>query len=140
MNGNGSAFTRVLDLGDCTPRRVPVRIRRGGETVTLQAYHYETCPVWVDSQLSRADMMYREHSPDRTKIQEWSIDEHLRFREVYGAYLRDSLLALVEGLEQEEAEVLARDQSIECVAQTTLVALGWFVRREAQDESPPTQT
>jgi hypothetical protein len=132
---NGTAAPPILRLGDLSPDMRAVQVERAGQPVTLMAFiDGPRCPGYVKARVAKARqaysmLVYVDGPPDedgnRARIFQ---DDELAWDE----YLRETLLAVIEGLLAPEAEVLAGNQVL---AIDTLKALGW-VRQDAEDAPP----
>lgn len=106
----------ILELGDLVPQHKPIRLNRkisqelvgpeGAKTITyktepivLQAYLYgPRCPVVIKSKLRQVWEAYSK------TVQESGYSD-----EAFQVYARDSFIALIPGIEFDEADVLASD-------------------------------
>lgn len=81
-----------------------VGVIRDGEPTTIDVlgYHKSACPVWCEVQSAQAWRDWREASYDAEGTYHESDEAEARLR-------RDMLLAVTRGLEEHDADVLARD-------------------------------
>lgn len=109
------AEQEILRYGDLTSEKRPVMsVERNGEEVVLRGFvDGKRCPASVRSQISAAR---REWAADPTQANWYT-------------FVRAHLLAVVDGLEDGEADVLAGDADEH---RPILEKLGWW--READDE------
>jgi hypothetical protein len=130
---NGTTI-RPLKLGDLTPLRHPVEIERAGQTVLLWSYSDgPRCPGHVKAKVSAARRAFAEAAyVDQTDEQGNPVrvlydpdDEH------WYAFLAQVLMAAIDGLGWDEAEVLAA----EARGTEALRDLGWL--RPVATETPP---
>lgn len=122
---NGKA-AGVLDLGDLAPEKRPIKAQRDGKPVTLWGYvEGKRCPGFVRTALFRAQDGLRALDADATPSER---------DQVLYEHLRDTVLAVIEGLEFEEAEVRAGNPD---EVHAILRYLGWEDdEAEAADDSP----
>jgi hypothetical protein len=133
---NGAAYPPLLKLGDLSPDTRPVSVERAGTSVILTAYvDGPRCPGYVKAKVAKAReayglVVYADGPPDEhgATARVYSADDA-----AWDAYLRDSLMAVIEGLTYPEAEVLSGNQDL---AIASLRALGW-IRAEAAGDDPP---
>lgn len=115
-----------MRAGDLTPETVPALvIERDGEEVTLRGYvRGRRCPGRITSGVNSASRAYREAAPDGFAF------------EPFVAQIRDLLLTIVIGLEEDEADVLANppDGDEESSGIAVLRLLGWWNTGEQDDE------
>lgn len=114
---NGLAIGPAFDLGDLSYERRAVTVQRNGEPVELWAWvDGQGCPGYVKARVARARAAYTAATITypTDDAGEPVLDERgnpvERFQndpEAWDAYLRDVLLAVVDGLAYSEAEVLA---------------------------------
>lgn len=110
----------VLRLGDLTPETRPVELIRDGEAVVLRGYVAgRRCPGTVKAEVSAARLTFAQAPPGPERERAWF------------AFLRDSTLAVVPGLEFSEAEALAGDDE---ARHRLLVYLEWE-EDQAEDAS-----
>lgn len=138
----------ILELGDLVPEHKPIRLNRkvsqelvgpeGAKTITyktepivLQAYLYgPRCPVVVKSKLRQVWERYSK------TVQEAGYSD-AAFQE----YARDSFLALIPGIEFDEADILASDDDVAngmCVK--TLKYLGYWHGDQTTDPEVKAET
>lgn len=114
-----------VKVGDLTPETVPALvIERDGEEATLRGYvSGRRCPGRVTSAAAAAARAYREAAPDGFVL------------EPFVAQIRELLLAVVIGLEDDEADVLANppDEG-ESDGIAVLRLLGWWNDGTSDDE------
>ena len=101
----------VLELGDLAVELVPVRLNRHDDatsattTVTLMAYKSgPRCPVSKKVELAQIRQRYVELSEEEFKTTTGNIAVPL-----VAAYCREVFLSMIQGLQFEEAELLASD-------------------------------
>ncbi len=101
---------KILELGDLAPEMIPVRINRLDEitsattTVTLMSYKFgPRCPVVKKVELAQIRQRYIKISEEELGLQNSIGTAYL------GAYVRDVILAMIQGLTFEEADLIAAD-------------------------------
>lgn len=115
----------LLDLGDLAPRTRPVSIERFGEQEILRGMlNGPRCPGKVRVALFAASEPLRGLTEDMPQAE---------LEQVAYECLRDSLLAVIDGLDFHEAEVLAGNEKL---AHLILHELGWE-REDDDEDSPP---
>jgi hypothetical protein len=121
---NGTSV-RVLSLGDLSPRTRKIEIVRDGETVYLDGYvEGRRCPASVKVAVAAASDPVMELPDDASRgVKEAAWLE----------YLRTKLMAVVRGLEWNEADVLAGDPD---QATSVLAELGWEQSDEPETADP----
>lgn len=134
----------MLVLGDLVPERFPVKINRvvekfigpddqpitRTEPKVLWAYRYgPRCPVTVKAVLSQIRQRLSN---------EWA-DPEVSRDTAFQIYARDSILALVEGISFEEADMIAADDDVtgNGLAIKTLRYLNYWVETASSEEVPP---
>lgn len=129
----------ILRVGSLTPKRLPIEIERPGsqtdpdsgeqimEKVVLQAWDWrETrCPATVQDEVSQARERWFElrFAPDAPKDEAGDPVETPQQDAAYHDYLRDVLLALIPGLEWNEANAWVGDGDL---TRATLEYLGFW--------------
>ena len=112
----------LLRLGDLTARTLPIEIERNEERVILRGYvDGNRCPVHVKAEVAAARRVWVEQTGAGS-------DAYVYDETAWRVFLRDVLLAVINGLGFLEAEVLASDDDL---SNTVLVSLGWFRAPEA---------
>ena len=103
---------KILELGDLAPEMIPVRINRLDEitsattTVTLMAYKFgPRCPVVKKVELAQIRQRYIKISEEELGLKNSISAAYL------GAYVRDVILAMIQGLTFEEADLIAADDT-----------------------------
>lgn len=122
-NENGTSGRRRLRV---TPAFCEYEIERDGEVVVLQGYKAgDACPIWVTIEVQAATDRYQESIEaiaDGEKRLGKYLQPHLEQR-------RDILLAVVRGLTEHEASIMAAEGGD---WQPILVELGWW-KTDASD-------
>lgn len=123
MAGTARGPIRVADL---VPEMIDaVELSRDGETVVLRGYvSGRRCPARVKAEAARAVRDNPSTGPDG-----FDFGGHL-------TQLRELLLAVVEGLEDDEADLLAGDDG-PTGATAILGLLGWWATTDAEDDTDP---
>lgn len=135
---NGTAMPAILRLGDCTPKRRPVEIERDGKTVVLQAYVYgPRCPTVVKCELAAAHDTWVESIDIDAEhpVEEWARRDRSKLSAEYQRYMRDCILALVPGVEWEEADALASDANDANSAGNQLLRYLEYFKPDVEPES-----
>ena len=117
-----------ITVGDLTPELVDaLTLERDGQVVTLRGYvNGPRCPGRVKAECAAIARRYRETATDESGAPAFSFEAYL-------VQLRDLLLAVVPGLEDGEADVLAGDQDD---ALAVLRALDWWGSEDGDDTDP----
>lgn len=148
---NGQASLTALPPGRRRFSAVPktevfeVEVVRGGEPTTIEITGYVKgfSPVWVEVQTQQAWNDYKAgafvENVDRVEVFDVSLGRNVvpaqLFREnpeVEARFQRDMLLAVTRGLEEHEADVLARDGG---GWREILDALGWLQSEMADEDA-----
>ena len=112
----------ILRLGDLTARTLPIAIERNEQEVILRGYvDGNRCPVHVKAEVAAARRIWIEATGAGS-------DAYVYDETAWRVFLRDVLMATINGLSFFEAEVLASDDDL---SNSVLVALGWFRPPEA---------
>lgn len=151
MTANGKApaaglgMGPVVNLGSLSYERRAIIVERNGEPVTLWVWvEGKGCAGYVKARVERARLAYRAltSKPVLDDSGEPVIDEETgeaveifqNDPEAWDAYLRDTLMAVVDGLAYTEAEVLSGLPA----AMNLLRAHGWVRQAaEAEDDADP---
>lgn len=122
---NGTMAGGVLRLPDLSPERMSIVVQRDGEEVTLAGYvRGKRCPIPVTIQQEAAFQQFQEARQE----------SNLTPADFMGAYLlyaRDSLKAVIPGLTDDEANIIAGDEELR---QEILVNLKWWVKTAVVDD------
>lgn len=144
-NGHTGDVAGVYDIGDLRPRTKPLRGIRGdvnnpAEEVLRGYRSGKGCPINIRISVRHAILDFKETMADIDQriqaegegLTALTIERMQAQREeAMYAHYRDVLLAVVIGLEFNEAEVLAGDERAEEILQE----LGWLPKPDAEEDS-----
>lgn len=134
---NGTAGRRRVHA---IPKTVTfeVEVERDGQAVVVEMLGYcvERCPVWVAIEVEAARDVYLEAAYQQIETTDadgvvQTTSSYVYDRAIESRYRRDVLVAVIKGLQEDEADVLiGSGDGIEM-----LQDLGWFSRRETVEET-----
>ena len=105
QNGRRVTEGKILSLGSLTPNVTTINVERDGELVELRAYFYDdSIPLGRKSRIAKA---YEEF---RNEVGFYDGKGQFIMRQdvvAMGEFVKNVLDALIDGLEEEELEVLA---------------------------------
>ena len=149
---NGAASVHGRRRVHAIPRTMTfeVEVLRQGEPtwVEMTGHCRERCSVWVDIEVSAARDTYLAQAYTQEPVIDQETGDPLldpetgqavtlpvfhHSREVETRYRRDILLAVLEGLQEGEADLLLGSSD----GLDILVDLGWFTRPSDTQETPP---
>jgi hypothetical protein len=132
---NGAAKNGLLDLGDLTPdKRAVCKIQRDGRSEILYGWvDGPRCPGYIKSMIRKVELAYlavvqTEGPPDEDGNPTTVVKTDPL---AYDALKRDKLLAVVDGLEYQEAEVISGN---EAHTLAILRALAWLPAEDEPDD------